>query len=144
MISMEKQKRIMVPLDGTPCSENILPKVERLASDLGTGICLLRVVHARTFPGADPTEAQISVVKEAEEYLRKIEGQLKAKGLDADSHVRYGDEVEEILDHATKEEVDLIAMSTHGRTGIKRWLLGSAAEKIVENSPRPVFVARCA
>jgi nucleotide-binding universal stress UspA family protein len=84
------------------------------------------------------------VVKEAEEYLRKIEGQLKAKGLDADSHVRYGDEVEEILDHATKEEVDLIAMSTHGRTGIKRWLLGSAAEKIVENSPRPVFVARCA
>jgi nucleotide-binding universal stress UspA family protein len=141
---MEKKERILVPLDGTPCSENILPKVERLASDLKSGICLLRVVHARTFPGADPTEAQVTVVREAEEYLQKIEDQLKAKGLDADSHVRYGDGVREILDHATQKEVDLIAMSTHGRTGIKRWLLGSTAEKIVENSPRPVFVARCA
>ena len=141
---MKGIKRILVPLDGTPCSENILPQVETLASELNNGICLLKVVYAHTFPGADPTQAQVSVVREAEEYLRKIEGQLKAKGLDVDTHVRYGDEAKEILDHATQDNVDLIAMSTHGRTWIKRWLFGSVAEKVVRDSPKPVFLARCA
>jgi nucleotide-binding universal stress UspA family protein len=141
---MDKQERILVPLDGSPCSENILPKVEKLASDLETGICLLRVAYAHTFPGVDPTDAQVTAVREAEEYLRRIEEQLKTKGFNVDSHVRYGDEVEEILDHASQEDVNLIAMSTHGRNGMKRWLFGSAAEKIVHSSPKPVFLARCA
>ena len=141
---MDKQERILVPLDGSPCSENILLKVEKLASDLKTGICLLRVANAHTFPGADPTDAQVTVVREAEEYLRRMEEQLKTKGFNVDSHVRYGDEVEEILDHASQEDVNLIAMSTHGRNGMKRWLFGSAAEKIVRRSPKPVFLARCA
>ncbi len=141
---MDKQERILVPLDGSPCSENILPKVEKLASDLKTGICLLRVAYTHTFPGVDPIDAQVTVVREAEEYLRRIEKRLKTKGFNVDSHVRYGDEVSEILDHASQEDVDLIAMSTHGRTGMKRWLFGSAAEKIVRDSPKPVFLARCA
>jgi nucleotide-binding universal stress UspA family protein len=140
---MDKQERILVPLDGSPCSENILPKVEKLATDLKTGICLLRVAYAHTFPGVDAINAQVTVVREAEGYLRRIEERLKTKGFDVDSHVRYGDEVREILDHASQEDVNLIAMSTHGRNGIKRWLFGSAAEKIVRDSPKPVFLARC-
>jgi nucleotide-binding universal stress UspA family protein len=141
---MDNQERILVPLDGSPCSENILPKVEKLASDLKTGICLLRVAYAHTFPGVDPTDAQVTVVREAEEYLRRIEERLKKKGFNVDSHVRYGDEVREILDHASQEDVNLIVMSTNGQRGIKRWLFGSAAEKIVRGSPKPVFLARCA
>lgn len=140
---MNKKERILVPLDGTPCSENILPKVEKLASDLKTGISLLRVTYARIFPGADATEAQVTVVREAGEYLRRMEDLLRAKGLDMDSHVRYGDETREILDHASQDNINLIAMSTHGRTGIKRLLFGSAAQRIVKESPKPVFVARC-
>jgi nucleotide-binding universal stress UspA family protein len=140
---MEKDERILVPLDGSGCAEIVLPRAEALASDRKAGICLLRVVHARTFPGVDPTEAEIKVVREAEEYLKGLEERLKAKGLDVDTHVRYGNDVEEILDHAAQKDIDLVAMSTHGRSGIKRFLLGSVAENVLRQSPKPVFLVRC-
>ena len=139
---MEKDRRILVPLDGSSCGENILPKVEEMASNRGAGICLLRVTSAHTFPGADPTEAQVKAVREAEEYLKGLEDQLKTKGFDVDTHVRYGDEVEEILDHASQKEIDFIAMS-RGHRGIKHFLLGCAAEKVLRNAPKPVYLVRC-
>lgn len=140
---MEKFEKILVPLDGSACAEDILPKVEKLATELKASIALLRVAYAHTFPGVDPTEAEVTVVREAEEYVHKIEERLKAKGFKVDSHVRYGDEAEEILDHAAQKDIDLIAMSTHGRGGVKRWLLGSVAEKLLRHSPKPIFLVRC-
>lgn len=140
---MEKFEKILVPLDGSECAEMILPKVEKLAADLKAGIALLQVVYAHTFPGTDPTEAEVAVVRKAEEYLKKIEGQLKAKGFKVDSHVRYGDDAEEILDHASQKEIDMVAMTTHGRSGVKRFLLGSVAEKILRHSTKPIFLVRC-
>jgi nucleotide-binding universal stress UspA family protein len=140
---MEKFERVLVPLDGSECAENILSKVEKLATDFKASIALLRVVYAHTFPGADPTDAEVKVVREAEEYLRKLEDRLKAKGFRVDSHVRYGNDAEEILDHAGQKDIDLIAMSTHGRGGVKRFLLGSVAEKLLRHSPKPIFLVRC-
>ena len=140
---MEKFERILVPLDGSECAEIVLPKVEKLATDLKASIAILRVAYAHTFPGADPTEAEVKVVREAEEYLRKIEERLKAKGLKVDSHVRYGNDADEILDHAAQKDIDFIAMTTHGRSGVKRFLLGSVAEKILRHSPKPIFLVRC-
>jgi len=140
---MEKLDRILVPLDGSGCAEMIFPKLEKLATELKASIALLRVAYAHTFPGADPTDAEVKVVREAEEYLRGIENRLKAKGFKVDSHVRYGDDAEEILDHASQKDIDLIAMTTHGRSGVKRFLLGSVAEKILRHSPKPVFLVRC-
>jgi nucleotide-binding universal stress UspA family protein len=140
---MEKFEKILVPLDGSACAEDILPKVEKLATELKASIALLRVAYAHTFPGVDPTEAEVTVVREAEEYVHKIEERLKTKGFKVDSHVRYGDEAEEILDHAAQKDIDLIAMSTHGRGGVKRWLLGSVAEKLLRHSPKPIFLVRC-
>jgi nucleotide-binding universal stress UspA family protein len=140
---MEKFQRILVPLDGSECAEIVLPKVEKLATDLKASIALLRVAYAHTFPGADPTEAEVKVVREAEEYLRKIEERLKAKGFNVDSHVRYGNDADEILDHAAQKDIDFIAMTTHGRSGVKRFLLGSVAEKILRHSPKPIFLVRC-
>lgn len=140
---MEKFEKILVPLDGSACAEDILPKVEKLATELKASIALLRVAYVHTFPGVDPTEAEVTVVREAEEYVHKIEERLKAKGFKVDSHVRYGDEAEEILDHAAQKDIDLIAMSTHGRGGVKRWLLGSVAEKLLRHSPKPIFLVRC-
>jgi nucleotide-binding universal stress UspA family protein len=141
---MEKFERILVPLDGSECAEIVLPKVEKLATDLKASVALLRVAYAHTFPGADPTEAEVKVVREAEEYLRKIEERLKAKGFKVDSHVRYGNDADEILDHAAQKDIDFIAMTTHGRSGVKRFLLGSVAEKILRHSPKPIFLVRCA
>lgn len=140
---MEKNERILIPLDGSKCAENIIPKVEELAADGKAGICLLRVALAHTFPGVDQTEAQVKVVREAEEYLQSLKERLGARGLDVDTHVRYGHDVEEILDHAAQRDIDLIAMSTHGRNGIKRFLFGSVAEKVLRHAPKPVFLVRC-
>jgi len=136
-------ERILVPLDGSGCAETVLPSVEKLAKELKASVALLRVVYAHTFPGVDPTDAEVKVVREGEDYLRRIEEGLKAKGLKVDSHVRYGFDAEEILDHAGQKDIDFIAMTTHGRSGVKRFLIGSVAEKILRHSPKPVFLVRC-
>lgn len=141
---MEKFENILITLDGSECAENVLPPVEKLASKLNANLALLRVVSASTFPGVDPTEAEVKVVREAETYLQKVEDRLKAKGFKVDSHVRYGNDAEEILEHAAQNDVDLIAMTTHGRSGVKRFLLGSVAEKVLRHSPKPIFLIRCA
>jgi len=142
-IHMAGLKRILVPLDGSECAENVLPKVEELATELKASMALLRVAYAHTFLGTDRTEAEVKVVREAEEYLRRIEDRLKAKGFNVDSHVRYGNDAEEILDHAAQKDIDFIAMTTHGRSGVKRFLLGSVAEKLLRHSPKPIFLVRC-
>lgn len=141
---MAKEERILVPLDGSQCAETVIPRVEELIAGKETGICLLRVASAPTFPGVDPTEGQVKVVREAEEYLKGLENDLRARGLNVDTHVRYGNDAEEILDHAAQKDIALIAMSTHGRNGIKRFLLGSVAEKVLRHAPKPVFLVRCA
>jgi nucleotide-binding universal stress UspA family protein len=142
-ISMETNERILVPLDGSGCGESIIPRVEELAVEKNEGICLLRVVSARTFPGVDPTMAQVKVVREAEEYLQGLEGRLRAKGFDVDTHVRYGDDAEEILDHAAQRDIGLIAMSTQGHSGIRDFFFKSVAEKVLRDTPKPIFLVRC-
>ena len=141
---MEKFEKILVPLDGSDCAENVLPKAEKLATDLRATLVLLRVANAHVFPGADPTEAEVKVVREAEEYLGKLGEILKVKGFKVETHVRYGHDAEEILDHAAQKDIDLVAMTTHGRSGVKRFLLGSVAEKVLRHSPKPIFLVRCA
>lgn len=140
---MGTSEKILVLLDGSDCAENVLPIVEKLASKLNASLSLLRVALAHTFPGTDPTDAQIKVVREAEEYLEKIALQLKSKGFKVDTHVRYGNDAEEIIDHANQKDIDMIAMTTHGRSGIKRFLLGSVAEKVIRYSTKPVILVRC-
>jgi nucleotide-binding universal stress UspA family protein len=139
---MDVYKKILVPLDGSELSEKIIPEIEKVATCFGASISLLRVAYAYTIPGADPTETQVTVVKAAEEYLRGVAERLKAKGFTVDSHVRYGDEAEEILEHCTRNDIDLIAMSTHGRSGVKRWLLGSVAEKVIRHATKPILLVR--
>ncbi len=140
---MEKIEKILVPLDGSNCAENVFPKVEKLATDLKATLVLLRVAYAHVFPGVDPTDAEVKVVREAEEYLSRMKEGLEAKGVKVETHVRYGHDAEEILDHAAQKDIDLIAMTTHGRSGIKRFLLGSVAEKVLRYSPKPIFLVRC-
>jgi len=140
---MEKRERILVPLDGSDCAERIISKVEELAERSEEGICLLRVALAHTFHGVDQTEAQVGVVREAEEYLHDMEGRLKAKGFDVDAHVRYGNEVEEILEHAAQKEIDLIAMSTRRHNGVRHFSRGCLAEKILRRTLKLVFLVQC-
>lgn len=134
--------RILVPLDGSPLAEAILPEVVDLARHHGAEVLLLRVALVHTLPGVDQTEAQVRAVEEAEGYLAEVERRLAAQGVPVSGAVRYGRAVEEILDHAESKRADLIAMSTHGRSGIRRFMLGSVAEAVLRAAPVPVLLLR--
>ena len=134
--------RVLVPLDGSALAEAVVPQVVELAALCKAEILLLRVALARVLPSADPVEAQVRAVEEAQAYLVRIETTLSAQGVAVKSAVRYGHAVEEILDHARVAGADLIAMSTHGRSGFRRWVLGSVAEIVVRRSPLPVLLLR--
>lgn len=135
-------KKILVPLDGSKLAEGILPRVEWLAKIHNAEVTLLRVALVHTFPGADPVEAQVKAVREAEEYLAKVESDLRAVGVKCNSVVRYGHDAQEIVEHAKDRDFDLIAMSTHGRTGLIQFVLGSVAAKVIHTSTTPVLLCR--
>lgn len=134
--------RILVPLDGSSLAEGILPEVAELARLHGAEVMLLRVALAHTCPGGEASEAQVHAVEEAEGHLAEVERRLVALGITVSRGVRCGDATEEILDHARARHADLIAMSTHGRRGIVRLMLGSVAEAVLRASPVPVLLLR--
>lgn len=135
-------KKILVPLDGSEVAESILPFVENSATAHKAKIVLLRVALAHTLPGQDEMKAEVEAVREAEQYIKRVEENLRKKGFDVESHVRYGKGAEEIVDFCHEPDVDAVAMSTHGRTGVGRWLLGSVAEKVIRHCPVPVVLFR--
>ncbi len=133
---------ILVPLDGSKLAEESLDQVRELAHTHSSKIILLRVAFALVFPGADPTEAQIHVTEEAEGYLEQIRKKLEAEGIRTETAVRYGFPAEEILAHINRGGVELLAMTTHGRTGPARMVMGSVAEQVVRHSDIPVHLFR--
>ncbi len=135
-------KRILVPLDGSALAEGIIPRVEWLAKIHDAEVTLLRVAVAHTFPGMDPIQHQVAVVREAEEYLAQVEENLKSVGVKTQAVVRYGHEAQEIVEHARDRDFDLIAMSTHGRTGISQFVLGSVASKVIHMATVPILLCR--
>ena len=134
--------RILVPLDGSALAETILPQVTELATLHGAEIVLLRVALAHTFPGTNQTEAQVQAVQEAEAYLAGVLQRLRATGIKVQQIVRYGHAAEEIVDQAETGCADLIAMSTHGRSGLDHWALGSTAEQVVRKAHCAVMSIR--
>ena len=133
---------ILVPLDGSELAENILTEVEELALLLKARINLVFVSKAHVLPGVNPTDAQVRVVKRAQEYLENLKEQLADKKMEIGIHTPYGNPADKILEVCKRHQIDLIAMSTHGRSGIGRWLLGSVAEKVVRHSEIPVLLLR--
>ncbi len=134
--------RIVVPLDGSRLAEAILTEVGELAALHRAEVVLLRVALVHALPGVDQTDAQVQAVEEAESYLADVEQRLARHGIRVSSAVRYGRAAEEILDHARSAGADLIAMSTHGRGGLGRLVLGSVAETVLRASAVPVLLLR--
>jgi nucleotide-binding universal stress UspA family protein len=134
--------KILVPLDGSALAEAVLPQVTELAKSLGAEMLLLRVAIAHVFPGADPTEEEVRVVRQAEEYVETLASKLAETGIRVRAAVRYGKPAAEIIEHIPANEVELVAMSTHGRSGLSRLVMGSVAEEVVRNSRVPVLLWR--
>ena len=139
--------RVVVPLDGSPEAEAIVPLVLEIAGPLDMEVVLLRVV-VPTPPVTIEGSRRIIVEdveatrQGAEEYLAPLAADLRAKGLRAHAQVRRGEAVAQIIAAAQEISADLIAMTTHGRSGLGRLLLGSVAEAVLRHSHLPVFLLR--
>ena len=140
-------RRVVIPLDGSPVAEAILPFILEIAGPLDMEVVLLRVVvpippsvieGSRHVEVEDPEKRRI----EAEEYLAPIVSELRARGVRVTTQVRRGEPPAEILAGAKAAGADLIAMTTHGRSGLGRLLFGSVAEAVLRHSEIPVFLMR--
>ncbi|MCL0102582.1 universal stress protein [Dehalococcoidia bacterium] len=141
-------KRILVPLDGSELSESILKHVKAIATGFSVPeVILLRVVEIIGPPdGYETTEdwrrdTQKKAEAAATGYLSQVAAKLKQEGIAAQTVVVRGRAAEEILDYAKNNQVDLVIMSTHGRSGVSRWFVGSVAERVVRCCVAPVLVA---
>lgn len=136
-------KRILVPLDGSLLAEAVLPIAEEWAKEEEAEVVLLRAVRAHHVPGRDDVDAETEAVAEGETYLKGIAERLERRGLKQVRWVVWYSEPAEAIIHAVGVYgVDLIAMATHGRSGLSRLLLGSVAEAVVRAAPVPVLMIR--
>lgn len=142
-------RRLLVPLDGSDTGEAAVPFAEEMARKTNARIHLLtvelpayRITATQDYPGMDLQPVIKAERESAEIYLRGVEAKLKEKGIIVISEMLVGSAAEAILDYTREKQIDLIAMSTHGRSGFGRWILGSVTDKVVRASDIPVLVVR--
>lgn len=140
-------KRALVPLDGSPIAEAIIPFILEIAGPLDMEVVLLRVVEPIppiALEGSRHIEVEDVELRRthAEEYLAPIAVELRNKGVRVESRVRRGNAVDQIVAAAREAGADLIAMSTHGRGGLGRLIFGSVAQAVLRQAEVPVFLMR--
>jgi nucleotide-binding universal stress UspA family protein len=144
-------KSIVVPLDGSVLAESVLPMVAGLAKKLNLAVVLFRAYSLpySVYGGGDGDsvinfdELIAEIRDEAREYLEKKIAELKKLGIENVSYIaREGFSSDEIIKMGRETPDNLIAMCSHGRSGVKRWVLGSVTETVVRHSENPVMVLR--
>jgi nucleotide-binding universal stress UspA family protein len=139
--------KILVPLDGSSLAETILGQAKALASGcVVPQMVLLSVIEPfKEQPyrrGDDWVERmQKEAAAFALNYLTQLAEKVKIEGIKAEAVVIEGDPAQMIMDYAQKNGVDLIVMSSHGKSGISRWVFGSVADKVVHHSSIPVLIS---
>jgi nucleotide-binding universal stress UspA family protein len=149
-LAEEVQPRILVPLDGSAFSEAVLSHAAALARALGATIILLRATPPPALPGgelvpvAPIVDAELLEREraEAEASLDAVADQLRAQGLQMQTIVRPGPAVAAILEESRAAGASLIAMATHGRTGLARLAFGSVAGEVLRRSELPLLLVR--
>ena len=145
-------QHIIVPLDGSELAECVLSHVETIATGCAvTKVTLVRVVSPLHLHGGvesrfSPEERkhlEEDSINVAREYLDKLVKKLKERGVAAESEVLFGEHVvDRLIEYVEKNEVDLVVIATHGRSGVSRWFLGSVADRILRAAPVPVLMVR--
>ena len=138
-------KRALVPLDGSAVAESIVPFILEIAGPLDmqvTLVCVLVPVPPVAVEGAVVIDDVAKLQADAEAYLARVAAELRAKGVRVTTAVRRGEPVNEILAAASDADADLIAMTTHGRSGLSRLLFGSIAAAVLARAEIPVFLMR--
>jgi len=145
-------EKIMVPLDGSELAECVLPHVEGLIKGCHvSNVVFVRVVEPITAPvgignvyiGREESRERESTRKSAvKDYLNQIVDRLKHEGTELHSEVLVGRVADSLADYTEKNDIDLILIATHGRSGVTRWVRGSIADKILRSSNVPVLMVR--
>jgi nucleotide-binding universal stress UspA family protein len=138
------EERILVPLDGSNVSEAVLPKIEdlvlRTTPRIDAEVTLLKVISQLNYNMVTEDEgAQLPysaeelsrLTQESQDYLEKVATGLRSKGIRVKTMVSVGRAADEIVKSARQIKAHLIAMSTHGRSGIVRWAIGSVTDKVI-------------
>jgi len=144
---------IIVPLDGSELAETVLPHVEALSKQRGIEleeIVLLRVCEypfiAAEYPGEDWTKyinwAMEHCKNASEKYLAEVKERLNETNLKVSTKVLTGNPADEIIDYSKRTPSSLIAMSTHGHSGVGRWVFGSVADKVLREGNKPLLLVR--
>src|SRR5438067_8289621 len=153
-------ERILVPLDGSQLAEDVLPYVKALAEKFGSTVTLLRVVPpieaymmasmetpiigqaVTPYPTIDTAGIEQAEKEAATEYLQKLTANWSTGKPDAKQVVTEGPAAEMILEAARNPGADLIAMTTHGRGGLARLVMGSVADEVIRKAACPVLLVR--
>jgi len=153
-------KRILVPLDGSRLSGRALPCATEVARRFGAKLILLQVVVPAPMvvapspvdEGVSPIATEMAVrqartqdktnLERARRYLRGKLRSITARGIKGSYQVAVGTPVKSILDYCRKEKIDLVVMTTSGKSGLKRALMGSVADEVVRSPGFPVLVIR--
>ena len=147
---------LLVPLDGSPRAESILPHVEDLAMQFKSKVIFLQVVEPPlqfVNPSLYETTIQTDIIheylidfkrkkEEITAYLSGIQEGFQKKGIDTGIFVEQGPAVETIISVAQRENADLIAIASHGRTGLSRVFYGSVAAGVMQKIDRPILIIR--
>jgi nucleotide-binding universal stress UspA family protein len=147
-------RKILVPLDGSELAESALSHVRNIiAHNEGVEVVLFRVceppVILADYPADMRTEWEDHVREETAHiqqqcrlYLDETERKLAGEGVKVTAAAGLGRAPEEIIDYAIQNQIDLIVMASHGRSGITRWAFGNTAERVLRSSPVPVLLVR--
>jgi nucleotide-binding universal stress UspA family protein len=151
-------KKIMVPLDGSELAECVLPHVETfIAGCQVSTIVFIRVIkrgqmtfggsYATTQAGIMTIEANAKRIEDerkssAEEYLKEVVSRIKQDGGKLQTEVVAGKVADTLVDYTEANNIDLILIATHGRSGVSRWVRGSIADRILRAASVPVLMVR--
>jgi nucleotide-binding universal stress UspA family protein len=140
-------QRILVPLDGSALAERALGAATMLAQRIAYTrpafeplVILFRAVDPSPWLDLAGEGARTQAMGEATRYLQEKAATIRSEGLTVETAVRLGSPAEELLEQVLARQVDMVIMSTHGRSGLARWALGSVAERVARSAPVPVLL----
>ena len=139
--------KVLVPLDGSPLAEAALPYAQAIAAAFGEEIVLASVVAA---PPSGVSQAHQAFLDESRaeaesagrRYLDAKAAQLRARGLQAREALLSGPVAATLQQYAEHQGIELIALATHGRAGLERWMVGSVTDHLIHGSTIPVLTFR--
>lgn len=143
--------QILIPLDGSPLAESVIPQVAAVARLISGGVTLLRaapmpVLFEAVAGGIAPTISSAELWQqeydEAHAYLKEAVKRPEFEGLPVKAEIIEDQPAHAIVEYARNAEVAMVAMATHGRTGLSRWVFGSVAEKVLHAAPKPLLLVR--